>query len=273
MATSLTVDLTALKQRQQATWASGDYARIAALIPVVGDLLCDAADLRPGDAVLDIAAGSGNTSISAARLGCRVTGIDYVPALLATARERAAAESLVVEFVTADAEELPFASASFDAVISVFGVMFAPDHERAAGELLRMCRPGGTIALASWTPTGFIGGVLRCVAQHVAPPAGVVPPVAWGTEEHVRGLLGEDAVALTARERTYTFRFASARQFVEFFATNYGPTLKAFEALAPEARPALAADLEALATSYDRLGDGGTIAIPSTYLQVIATRA
>jgi SAM-dependent methyltransferase len=272
MTTSTTLAFKAIKQRQQATWASGDYARVAALIPVVGDLLCDAADLRPGDAVLDVAAGSGNTSISAARLGCRVTGIDYVPALLTTARKRAASEGVPAQFVAADAEELPFASASFDAVISVFGVMFAPDHERAAAELLRVCRPGGTIALASWTPTGFIGGVLRCVTRHVAPPPGLQSPVAWGTEEHVRELLGEDVVAVTARERTYTFRFSSAARFVEFFATNYGPTLKAFEVLAPEARPALAADLEELARRYDRLGDGGTIAIPSTYLQVIATR-
>jgi len=262
-----------IKQRQQATWASGDYSRVAAMIPVVGDLLCDAADLRPGDAVLDVAAGSGNTSIAAARLGCHVMGIDYVPGLLATARERAAAERLPVTFAVADAEDLPFASASFDAVISVFGVMFAPDHDRAAAELLRVCRPGGTVALANWTPTGFIGGVLRCVAKHVAPPAGLRPPVAWGTEDHVGALLGDDVDSLTARERTFTFRFASAAHFVKFFATNYGPTLKAFEALAPEARPALAADLEALATEYDRIGDGGSIAIPSTYLQVVATRS
>ena len=270
---STATDLTAIKQRQQATWASGDYARVAALIPVVGDLLCDAADLRPGDAVLDVAAGSGNTSISAARLGCSVTGIDYVPGLLATARERAASEGLQVEFVEADAEDLPFASASFDAVISVFGVMFAPDHDRAAAELLRVCRPGGTIAIANWTPTGFIGGVLRTVGKHVAPPAGLRPPVAWGTEEHVRALFGDEAGALQARERTFTFRFASAAQLVDFFATNYGPTLKAFEALAPDARMALRADLEALAGEYDRVREGGTIAIPSTYLQVVATRS
>lgn len=223
--------------------------------------------------MLDVAAGSGNTSISAARLGCSVTGIDYVPGLLATARERVAAEGLQAELIEADAEDLPFASASFDAVISVFGVMFAPDHDRAAAELLRACRPGGTIALASWTPTGFIGGVLRTVSKHVTPPAGLRPPVAWGTEEHVRALFGADVATLTARERTFTFRFASAAQLVDFFATNYGPTLKAFEALAPEARKALHADLEALAGEYDRIGDGGTIAIPSTYLQVIATRS
>jgi SAM-dependent methyltransferase len=183
-------DLEAVKRKQQATWASGDYSAIGALIPIISEDLCDAADLRAGSHVLDVAGGSGNTALAAARMFCDVVSLDYVPSLLERGRERAAAEQLPVCFVEGDAEALPFEDASFDAVISVVGVMFAPDHERAAAELVRVCRPRGTIALASWTPEGFIGGLLKTVGKHVPPPAGVRPPTLWGDEDHVRGLLG-----------------------------------------------------------------------------------
>lgn len=272
-ASTATPDLAAIKTKQQATWASGDYGAVAARIPIISERLADAADLRAGSQVLDVAGGDGNTALAAARCGAHVTSLDYVPALLARAAERARAERLLVDLVEGDAEDLPFADASFDAVISAVGVMFAPDQERAASELLRVCRPGGTVAVASWAPDGFIGEMFRTTARHVAPPAGLASPMRWGAEESVRALLGDGVAGLTATPRTYTFRFPSADAYVEFFRSNYGPTLKAFEALGDSARTALAADLAALARRHDRLGtDGGAVAIPSQYLEVVATR-
>jgi SAM-dependent methyltransferase len=261
-------DLGAVKQRQQATWASGDYAEIATLIVPVAERLADAADLRAGSSVLDVATGSGNAAIAAARLGTEVVGIDYVPALLERARERAAAERLEIELVEGDAEALPFADESFDAVLSVFGSMFAPDHRATAAELLRVCRPGGTIALASWTPEGFIGELFRTVADHVPPPPGLVPPMQWGTEQHLLGLFGVD-VEWTHRRRTFTFRFPSAESLVETFVRYYGPTQKAVEAIGP----ALEEDLRALVHGWNRLPDGGPVAVPSAYLESVGTRA
>ena len=205
-------DLAAVKQRQQAAWASGDFSVVAARIVLVAEHLCDTADLQAGWRVLDVATGSGNAAIAAARLGCDAVGVDYVPALLERGRDRAAAEGLEVEFVEGDAEALPFPDASFDAVTSVFGSMFAPDHEQAAAELLRVCRPGGTIALASWTPDGFIGELFRTVAAHVPPPAGVQSPMLWGTEAHLRELFGDGICSLEVEERTFTFRFPSAER-------------------------------------------------------------
>jgi SAM-dependent methyltransferase len=205
---------------------------------------------------------------------CDVVSLDYVPSLLERGRERAAAEHLPVRFVEGDAEALPFENASFDAVISVVGVMFAPDHERAAGELVRVCRPGGTIALASWTPQGFIGGLLKTVGKHVPPPAGVRPPTLWGDEDHLRGLLGADVDALRTERRTYTFRYRSPEHFVDFFEAYYGPTHKAFAALDDLGREALRADIVELVHSYDRLGDDDTaVAITAEYLQAVGTRA
>ncbi len=184
--TAIAPDLQAIKSRQQKTWASGDYSAVAATIPLISEQLCDAADLRAGWRVLDVAGGSGNTALAAARCGCDVVSIDYVPSLLERARVRSIAEGLPIETIEGDAEALPVADASFDAVVSALGVMFAPDHERAAAEMLRACRPGGTIALANWTPDGFIGGLFATVGAHVPPPAGLTPPPRWGTEEHVR---------------------------------------------------------------------------------------
>jgi ubiquinone/menaquinone biosynthesis C-methylase UbiE len=263
-------DLQAIKQRQQQTWASGDFSAVAARIVLVAEHLCDTADLHADWRVLDVATGSGNAAIAAARLGCDAVGIDYVPALLARGRERAAAEGLVVELEDGDAEALPFPDASFDAVTSVFGSMFAPDHEQAAAELVRVCRPGGTIALASWTPDGFIGELFRTVGQHVPPPAGLQPPMLWATEQHLRELFGDRISRLEVSERTFTFRFRSAEEFIDFFRATYGPTLKAFAALGSTAADALEHDLVALVRRYDRLGVPGAIAVPATYTEAIA---
>lgn len=265
-------DLTAVKERQQQAWASGDFHVVAARITLVAERLVDTADLRAGWRVLDVATGSGNAAIAAARLGCTAVGVDYVPALLERGRRRAAAEGLEVALLEGDAEALPFPDRSFDAVTSVFGSMFAPDHERAASELARVCRMGGTIGLASWTPEGFIGELFRTVARHVPPPAGVPSPMLWGSEAHLRGLFGDLIGSLDVTERTFTFRFASAEAFVDFFRRWYGPTLKAFAAVEGEnGRRALAADLVELARRFDRLGGGGAIAIPATYTESIAT--
>jgi SAM-dependent methyltransferase len=264
-------DLDAVKQRQQQAWASGDYHAVAARIMVVAERLVDSADLHAGWRVLDVATGSGNAAIAAARLGAEVVGVDYVPSLLDRAEARAIAEGLSVELIEGDAEALPFADASFDAVTSVFGSMFAPDHERVAAELLRVTRPGGTIALASWTPDGFLGDFFRTMAAHVPPPAGVRSPMLWGTESHLRDLFGDGIASLEAVERTFTFRFRSAEEFVAFFRTWYGPTLKAFASLDDEAREALEQDLVALAGRHDRLGTDA-IAIPAIYLETVAIR-
>jgi SAM-dependent methyltransferase len=266
-----TPDLAAVKQRQQQAWASGDFAMVASRIVLVAEQLCDSADLHAGWRVLDVATGSGNAAIAAARHGCTAVGIDYVPTLLERGRVRAEAEGLDVELLEGDAEALPFPDASFDAVTSVFGSMFAPDHEQAAAELLRVCRPGGTIALANWAPQGFIGDLFRTVGAHVPPPAGVRSPMLWGTESHLSELFGDGVVGLETAERTFTFRFRSPEEFVSFFRTWYGPTLKAFAALEGDARDALEHDLVALARRYNRLGDGAT-AIPSTYIEAVAVR-
>ena len=264
-------DLAAIKKRQQATWASGDFSVVAARIVLVAEHLCDTADLQAGWYVLDVATGSGNAAIAAARHGCTAVGVDYVPALLERGRRRAAAEGLQVALVEGDAESLPFADASFDGVTSVFGAMFAPDHARAASEISRVCRPGGTIALASWTPDGFIGDLFHTVGAHVAPPAGVQSPMLWGTESHLRTLFGRGIENLEVTERTFTFRFPSAEHFVSFFRLWYGPTLKAFAALDDAARCALEADMVELVRRHDRLGTHA-VAVPATYTEAVATR-
>jgi SAM-dependent methyltransferase len=265
-----TPDLEAIKARQQQAWASGDFAVVGARIVLAAEQLCDTADLQAGWRVLDVATGSGNAAIAAARHGCDAVGVDYVPHLLERGRVRAIAEGLAVELLAGDAEALPFADGEFDAVTSVFGCMFAPNHARAAAELLRVTRPGGTIALASWTPTGFIGELFRAIGTHVPPPAGVPAPMLWGTETHLRTLFGGSIASLETSERTFTFRFAGAEDFVSFFRLWYGPTLKAFAALEADGREALAADLVDLVRRYDRLGGHGAVAIPSTYLEAVA---
>ena len=264
-------DLAAVKQRQQQTWASADYAAVAARIVPMAEGLAQNAGLRAGDRVLDVATGSGNAALAAARCGCEVTGIDYVPALLERARARAAAEGLEVEFAEGDAEQLAFPDASFDAVLSCLGVMFAPDQERAAAELVRVCKPGGTIGLVNWTPAGFIGQLLRTVGKHVPPPAGVRPPTQWGTEERLGELLGDAVSRLDIQRRTFVFRFRSPDDFATFFRDNYGPVHKAFGALDEPGRERLHDDLTALAREHDR-EEGPSVAMPAEYLEVVATR-
>jgi SAM-dependent methyltransferase len=267
------VDYAAITARQQKVWSAGDYSVVAARIQVISELLCDAADIRAGSRVLDVAGGSGNTALAAARNGARVVSLDYVPSLLERARTRAVADGLELETVEGDAQALPFPDRSFDAVISVLGAMFAPDHRRTAAEMMRVCRGGGTIALANWTPEGFIGHLFRTVGAHVPPPPGLTPPPLWGTEDHVRELLGDGVRDLRLRRREYTWRFTSPEEFVELFRDYYGPTVAAFGGLEPEGRDALAADLAALARRFDRNGGNGPVAIPAEYLEVVATRA
>lgn len=266
-------DLAAVKAKQQQTWASGDYSAVAARLPLISELLVDAADLPAGSRVLDVAGGSGNAALAAARAGCDVVCTDYVPSLLERARERANSEGLAIETREADAESLPFDDASFDGVTSAIGVMFAPDQERAAAELLRVCRPGGKIALASWTPDGFVGELLRTVGAHVPPPAGVRAPTLWGSEERVGELLGDGVSDVRHARRTYTFRFRSPEEFVDFFRDNYGPTHKAFAALDDAGRAAFYEDLAELARRLDRLAGDGPVAIPADYLETVAIRS
>jgi ubiquinone/menaquinone biosynthesis C-methylase UbiE len=264
-------DLNALKTRQQAAWASGDYAVIGTTLQLVGELLAEACDLRCDERVLDVAAGNGNATLAAARRGAMVTSTDYVAALLDRGAERARAEGVAVTFQIADAEALPFEDASFDAVLSTFGVMFSPDQARAAAELARVCRPGGRIGLANWTPEGFIGQVFKTLGRHVPPPAGVQPPSLWGVEAHLRTLFGERAAAIAVTPRTFNFRYRSAAHFIEVFRTWYGPIHKAFAALPAEGAVALQRDLTALLNRLNRAGPGALV-VPSEYLEVVVTR-
>jgi len=265
-----TIDLAALKARQQATWASGDYAIVGTTLQIVGERLCETIDLRAGARVLDVAAGNGNATLAAARRFCAVTSTDYVPALLERGRGRAIAEGLDVAFETADAEALPYADASYDVVLSSFGVMFSPDHARAARELLRVCRPGGRIALACWTPEGFLGQLFKVVAAHVPPVPGVQSPLLWGTQAHVDALFAGAASIAYAR-RTYTFRYRSPEHFVDVFRSFYGPVHKAFAALDATRQRAFEADLLALLRRVNRAG-AKTLVVPAEYLETVVTR-
>jgi len=269
--TSTRADLSLVKARQQQTWASGDYTAIASRIVLVSELLAETADLHAGWRVLDVACGNGNATLAAARSGARAVGVDYVPSLLESARDRAVAEGLDAEFHAGDAEALPFADGEFDAVLSVFGAMFAPDHRQTATEIARVARPGGRIALAAWTPDGFIGQMFAVVSRYVAPPVGVASPLLWGTEEHLANLFGDQVIDAKSTQRVYTFRFGSPEEYVAYFRRWYGPTLKAFEALDATGQRKLAADLAALAREHDahRSGD---VAIRSTYLETVLTR-
>ena len=266
-----TPDLILIKGRQQQTWASGDFHRVAATITAVGEILCEAVDVMPGQKVLDVATGSGNTAIAAARRFCDSTGVDYVPALLERARTRAAAEMLDIRFTDGDAENIPLPDASFDVVLSTFGTMFAPNQEKAASELLRVCKPGGKIGMANWTPEGFIGELFRVNGRHVPPPAGVKPPTLWGSEERLRELFGDSISSLTVTRRDFVFRYLSADHWIEFWRNYYGPTLKSFAALDAAGQEALAQDMRELAARYNRSGKE-TMIVPAQYLEVIAVK-
>ena len=266
-------DLAAVKGRQQAAWSSGDYAVIGTTLQIVGEELCEslALDVRAGQRVLDVAAGNGNASLAAARRWCDVGSTDYVPALLERARERAAAEGLAIEFREADAEALPFADATFDVVMSTFGVMFTPNQERAAAEMIRVCKHGGKIGLANWTPEGFIGRLFKTIGKHVPPPAGVKSPALWGTQARIAELFGRDAASIATTPRSFVFRYRSPEHWLDVFRTYYGPVLKAFATLAPAAQADLERDLLALVGDANRAEDG-TMVVPSEYLQIVVTR-
>lgn len=265
-------DFAAIKQKQQATWSSGDFSVVAARIVYQAEQLCETADLQAGWRVLDVATGSGNAALAAARRGCEVVGVDYVPALLERGRIRAKAEHLAVEFLEGDAEKLPLPDASFDAVFSIYGVMFAPQHQVAASELARVCRPEGKIALACWTSDGFIGETFRLFSRYLPPAPGLQPPVRWGDEDYQRELFGDSAASITSYRRTAVFRHQSAEENVEFFRTYYGPTLRAFDALPAEKQASLKEEMIALAQRFNRNGGDGPIAIAADYLETVIIR-
>ena len=259
-----------VKERQQAMWASGDFAVIGTTLQIVGELLCEGVDLRAGERVLDVAAGNGNATLAAARRFAHVTSTDYVPALLERGRHRAEAEGLEVTFEVADAESLPYPDARFDVVLSTFGAMFTPDHERAASELMRVCRPGGRIGLASWTPAGFLGQLFRVISNYVPPVPGVRSPLLWGTDAHIQDLFAA-ATTIAHVPRYFAFRYRSPEHWVDVFRRYYGPVHKAFAALEPDRQAALEADLTALLRKANCGGATGLV-VPGEYLETVITR-
>jgi ubiquinone/menaquinone biosynthesis C-methylase UbiE len=265
------VDLKAVKTRQQGAWSSGDYAVIGTTLQIVGEELCEALDIRSGQKVLDVAAGNGNASLAAARRWCDVVATDYVPALLERARERAAAERLDIEFREADAEALSFSNGSFDVVVSTFGVMFTADQDRAAAELTRICKHGGKIGLANWTPEGFIGQLFKTIGRHVPPPPGTKSPALWGTRARIAELFEPHATSIKSAQRNFVFRYRSPEHWLEVFKTYYGPLLKTFAALDAAAQSALQRDLMALIGRFNRSGDSSMV-VPSEYLEIVITR-
>jgi ubiquinone/menaquinone biosynthesis C-methylase UbiE len=267
----VTPDLVAIKGRQQQAWTSGDYGIVGITLVGMSESLCEALDLRSGQRVLDVASGNGNTALAAARRFCEVVGTDYAPNLLEQARTRAAAERLTVDFQEGDAENLPFPDESFDAVLSTLGAMFAPDQEKTASELTRVCRSGGKIGMANWTPDGFVGQMFRVIGQHVPPPAGLKPPMLWGTEARLHDLFGDEVESLQVTKREFVFRYRSAEHFVDIFRTYYGPMLKAFNALDSAKQESLANDLKALVQRFNR-SDDRTMVVPADYLEVVAIR-
>ncbi len=269
-AVSAVPDYAAIKQRQNATWASGDYSIVGTTLQIVGEALAEAVDVRADERVLDVAAGNGNATLAAARRYADVVSTDYVASLLDKGRERAAAENLSVRFEVADVEALPYADASYDVVLSTFGVMFAPDHETSAHEMVRVVRPGGRIAMANWTPEGFIGRLFKIIGSHVAPPAGVRSPALWGSEPHLTSLFGPRASGIKVERKFFKFRYRSAAHFVQVFRDYYGPTHKAFAALDAEGRVALERDITALLNELD-VGHGHGLVVPSEYAEVVIT--
>lgn len=266
-------EMAALKTRLRATWIAGDFGQIAKAYTSDAEDFIDRLNLKPGTKVLDVACGTGNLALPAARAGAVVTGVDIAPNLVEQARENATREGLNVRFDEGDAEALPYDDASFDAVLTMFGAMFAPRPELVAAELKRVCRPGGSIVMANWTPGGFIGQMFKTMASHVTPPAGMPSPLMWGVEENVRERFGEGISKLETKLQNVRFRFPfSPAQVVEHFQEYYGPTQKAFGTLDETKQAALRKDLEQLWSSNNRATDG-TTEVDSEYLEVIATRA
>jgi SAM-dependent methyltransferase len=263
---------TAIKQKQQATWASGDFAVVGTTLQIVGESLAEAADVCADERVLDVAAGNGNATLAAARRFAHVTSTDYVPALLDKGRERARAEGLAVRFQEADVEELPFPDESFDVVLSTFGAMFAPDHARTAREMMRVLHPGGRLGMANWTPDGFIGRLFKVIGAHVPPPAGLKSPAMWGSEAYLAELFGASAAHIRSERRVFNFRYRSPAHWVQVFRDYYGPTHKAFAALAPAGQQALERDLHALLAELNVAGDASLV-VPAAYLEIVITKA
>ncbi|MFO1418019.1 MAG: class I SAM-dependent methyltransferase [Methylotetracoccus sp.] len=264
------VDFDAIKRRQQAVWSCGDFAVIGTTLQIVGETLAEAADVRADDRVLDVAAGNGNASLAAARRFARVVSTDYVPELLWKAAIRARAEELDIRFEEADAEALPFDDGSFDVALSTFGAMFTPQHERAAAELLRVVRAGGRIALANWTPEGFIGQLFTLIAAYAPPPAGTRSPMLWGTEPHIVELFGAGAADIRCARRHFNFRYRSAEHWIEVFRKYYGPTHKVFATLSPDRQQQLSSDITAL---LDRCNvDSQSLVVPAEYLEIVVIR-
>lgn len=265
-----TIDLATIKSRQQAAWGSGDYAIIGTTLQIVGETLCEAVDLRSNQRVLDVAAGNGNATLAAARRFADVVSTDYVATLLERGRERAAADRLPVTFQEADAENLPFADASFDVVLSTFGVMFTPNQQKAASELVRVCRPGGKIGLANWTPQGFVGRLFKIIGKYVPPAPGAKSPMLWGDRAHLEELFGSKGT-VDAQNKIYAMRYKSPQHWIDTFRTYYGPMVKTFAAVDAEARKALEADLHALLDEFNVAKDG-TLVAPGDYLEVVVTK-
>jgi ubiquinone/menaquinone biosynthesis C-methylase UbiE len=266
------IDLTAVKTRQQAAWSTGNYAIVGTTLQIVGENLCEALDLRSGARVLDVAAGNGNATLAAARRWCEVTSTDYVSSLLESGRARALAEGHNIQFQEADAENLPFANASFDAVVSTFGVMFTPNQDKAASELARVCKPGGKIGLANWTPESFIGQLFKTIGTYIAPAPGVKSPALWGTKTRLEELFGKTAREIRTTGREFVFRYRSAAHWVEVFRAYYGPLNKTFGALDAEKQAAFTEALMALLETRNRSGDR-TLVLPSEYLEVVIERS
>jgi SAM-dependent methyltransferase len=264
-------DFEAMKTRQHGAWSSGDYAVVGTTLQIVGEELCEALDLRSGQKVLDVAAGNGNVTLAAARRWCEVTSTDYVPALLVRGKLRADADGMNITFKEADAEALPFGDGGFDVVVSTFGVMFTPNQERAAAELARVCKRGGKIGLANWTPEGFIGQVFKTLGKYLPPPAGARSPALWGTEARLKEMFGASSSAIRAERRHFVFRYRSPEHFLDIFKSYYGPMLKAFAALDEANQQRLHQDLMMLIGSMNR-ADDGTMVLPSEYLEVVITK-
>ena len=264
-------DFAALKARQQATWASVDFAVLGTTLQIVGESLAEAADVRAGERVLDVAAGNGNATLAAARRFAQVTSTDYVPALLEKGAARAAAEGLQVSFQVADAEDLPFGDATFDVVLSTFGAMFTPEHARPAREMLRVLRNGGRIGLANWTPEGFIGQLFKVIGAHIAPPAGLKSPALWGTEPHMVELFGPQAADIRCVRKHFNFRYASSAHWIQIFRDFYGPMHKAFAALDAARQTALERDIVALLERFNVAGKSSLV-VPAEYLEVVIVK-